>query len=155
MMESFSTSVQSVLFGNGLAAETSLIGRDALAAGILVGQREIHGHSIGYGHENHVSVVFVAGLLGGGALLFVQWMNGVQAIRLIRRLSADGAAYGDDATRIGAWGAVIVIGMITAGFFGGTLGDRATCLWYGIGTGMLYWIRGYTNQVDRTIGRTR
>ena len=140
MLQAFSASTTSVLFGNGLAAYTWSIGRDAIIIGETTGWGNVNSAEIGIGHEDHVSILFVAGILGGGGLLLVQFFNVILAITLIRRLTANLGNYDDDFLRVGVWGAVTVIGVYTLGFLGGTINDRPTCLWYGIGTGMLYWV---------------
>ncbi len=141
MLENFASSAETMLFGNGLAAVTSLTGPDAERAAMLVGWKSVDIHSIGYGHESYISILFVAGLVGGGALLIVQFLNGLQAITLIRRIQLAGSLPAESVAHIGAWGACIVIGMLATGFFGGAFADRSQCIWYGIGTGMLYWAR--------------
>jgi hypothetical protein len=148
MMESFASSTETILFGNGLAAVTSLTGPDASRAAKLVGWGAVNIHSIGYGHENYASILFVAGLMGGGGLLIIQFLNGLQSIALIRRIQLGHPMYGEAAAHIGVWGALIVIGMLANGFFAGTISDRDTCVWYGIGTGMLYWTRGLAKTTD-------
>jgi hypothetical protein len=142
MIQAFSASVSSVLFGNGLAAYAWTTGRDAIIIGEVMGFWNVNFADIGIGHENHVSILFVAGVLGGGGLLLVQLLNVAQAIALIRKLTDRTITYSDDFVRIGAWGAVMVIGVFAVGFLSGTINDRPMCLWYGIGTGMLYWARG-------------
>jgi hypothetical protein len=141
MLNSFSASGQSVLFGNGLAAVTSLTGPDARMAARLVGMRSARLHSIGFGHENYVSILFIAGLLGGGGLLVLMFLNGGQSIALISQFSRAGPDVPEADRHLGLWGAFIVIGTLIAGLFAGTMEDRGTALWYGIGTGMLYWSR--------------
>jgi len=141
MIESFASSPGSTFFGNGLAALTSLTGPDAMAAARLVGWESVNLHSVGFGHENYASILFVAGILGGGGLLIVQFLNGFQSVALIRRLQIPQANQNESVVRIGTWGALIVIGFIVDSFLTPTFGDRNTSLWYGIGTGMLYWAR--------------
>jgi hypothetical protein len=141
MLQAFTASTESTVFGNGLAAYTKSIGRDAIIIGEAMGWGNVNFGDIGIGHENHVSILFVAGILGGGGLLLVQVLNAYQAILLIRRLTDRTIAYDNELVRIGIWGAVTVIGVFTVGFFSGTINDRPMCLWYGIGTGMLYWAR--------------
>jgi len=141
MLQAFTASTGSVLFGNGLGAYTRLVGRDAIIVGEAMGYGVVSFGDVGIGHENHVSILFVAGILGGGGLLLVQVLNSFQGIMLIRRLTDTATAYDNDLVRIGVWGAVIVIGVFTVGFLGGTINDRPMCLWYGVGTGMLYWAR--------------
>jgi hypothetical protein len=141
MLQAFAASTGSVLFGNGLAAYTQLVGRDAVIVGEAMGYGVVNFGDVGIGHENHVSILFVAGILGGGGILLVQVLNAFQAIALIRRLTDRTIAFDNDLVRIGVWGAVMVIGVFIVGFLSGTINDRPMCLWYGIGTGMLYWAR--------------
>jgi hypothetical protein len=141
MMESFASSPESALFGHGLAAKTSLTGPDAAAAARIVGRGSVSLHMIGFGHENYASILFVAGVLGGGGLLILQFLNGFQSIALIRRLQITRANQDASVVHIGTWGALIVIGFVVDSFLTPTFVDRNTCLWYGIGTGMLYWAR--------------
>jgi hypothetical protein len=144
MLEHFATSTSTMLFGNGLAAVTSLTGPDASRAARIVGWGSLGIHSIGYGHQNYASILFVSGLLGGGCLLLIQVWNGLQSVAFIRRYQLNRSLCDMETAHIGVWGGIIVIGMLTLGLFGGTLGDRAACIWYGIGTGMLYWARDVT-----------
>jgi hypothetical protein len=164
MLESFASSTESALFGNGLAAITSLTGPDAERAARIVGWGAVNLHDIGYGHESYASILFVAGLLGGGGLLIMQFLNGLQSIALIRRVQLGHSIYGESAAHIGVWGGFIVIGVLATGFLFGTMGDRSTCIWYGIGTGMLYWARGVVGTAEsspdgrrqiRTAGRKK
>jgi hypothetical protein len=141
MLQSFESSAESALFGNGLAAITSLTGPDAALAASIVGQGSVSLHSIGFGHDNYVSILFVAGVFGGGGLLLLQLLNGFQSLALIRKIEGGNFKDGEAAARVGLWGALIVIGELVVGLLGGTLADRDTCLWFGIGTGMLYWAR--------------
>jgi hypothetical protein len=141
MMDSFMSSPGAFLFGNGLAAETSLTGPDAKRAAELVGWQSVDFHSVGYGHENYASILFTAGLLGGGALLVMQILNALWAVGLLRRIQLSADSFSEPIAHLGAWGALIVIGVAAYGLFGAVIGDRSTCVWYGIGTGMLYWAR--------------
>jgi hypothetical protein len=142
MMSRFTDSADTIFFGNGLAALTSLSGPDARLAAQLVGSGSVNIHSVGFGHENYVSILFIAGLLGGGGLLFMQFLNGIQAFVFLRKLDSYDLTKQEAEIHIGAWGALIVIGALAVGFFGGTFGDRDLSVWYGVGTGMLYWARG-------------
>jgi len=140
MLESFESSEKNALFGSGLAALTSLTGPDAAQAVHLTDRNALI-HSIGFGHEDYVSILFVAGLVGGGGFLLILFLNGLQSISLIRRLELEQVTAKESAAHIARWGALIVLGELTIGFLGPTLGDRDTCLWWGIGTGILYWAR--------------
>ena len=141
MLESFEDSAESMLFGNGLAARTSLTGPDAALAASIGGHHSVSLHGSGFGHENYVSILFVAGVFGGGGLLLLQFLNGIQSLALIRKIEIRDFKDREAAARVGLWGALIVIGELVLGLFGPILGDRGTCLWFGIGTGMLYWAR--------------
>jgi hypothetical protein len=148
MLESFTTSAETIMFGNGMAAITSFTGPDAERAAKIVGWGSVNVHNIGYGHESYVSILFIGGLLGGGGLLIVQFLNGLQSIALIRRIQLEHSTYGDSAAHIGLWGAIIVIGMLATGFLSGTVADRDVCVWYGVGTGMLYWAREWGRELS-------
>ena len=140
MLQEFTSTFEGFVFGHGLAAETSLIGPEAMLAGSLVGFKSVLFHSIGFGHNNYLSILFVGGLLSGVPLLVMLLSNGFGSLRLIRILLTD-KTQDQTFAYIGLWGALIVIGMLLEGLFGGTFGDRGSCLWYGIGTGMFYWAR--------------
>jgi hypothetical protein len=141
MMEHFQSSTTTLLFGNGLAAVTSLTGPDAARAAHIVGWGSLDIHSIGYGHQNYASMLFVAGLIGSACLIWVQLASGAQSLLLIRKLQLKGSLFDESTVHIGTWGGLIVIGMLGIGLLGGTLADRTACLWFGVGTGMLYWAR--------------
>lgn len=141
MWNRFTSSLDRTLFGNGLAAVTSAIGREDVRVAGLVGRESAEIHSIGIGHENYASILYVAGLLGGGGLLILQFLNGIQSFALVRHLQVGHSPYRQSDAHVGIWGGVIVIGMLTVGFGSGTFGDRDTTLWFGVGTGMLYWAR--------------
>jgi len=143
MWQHFTESPQTVVFGNGIAAVTSLTGREAARTEVLIGKEGRRGalHGSGIGHENYVSILFVAGLLGGAGLLIIQFMNALQSLLVIRELQRRPSPYRDADVHIGIWGGVIVMGMLTLCFLGPVFSDRDECLWLGIGTGMLYWAR--------------
>jgi hypothetical protein len=135
MVERFTDSIQTIMLGNGLSAKTTLIGREAMLSASLVGSATVH--SNGFGHNNHLSLLYIGGLLFGMPLLVLTFINGARSFSLLRLLSK-GA---NKAAQIGVWGALINIGTLASGFLSGTFSDRATCLWYGLGTGMLYWAK--------------
>lgn len=141
MLQGFIYSTERALFGNGLAALTSLTGPDAALAASIVGRQSLIFHSVGFGHENYVSILFVAGALGGGGLILLQLLNGLQSLALIRKIESAKFDELSAAAHAGLWGALIVIGELVVGLFGGTMADRDACLWFGIGTGMMYWAR--------------
>jgi hypothetical protein len=116
-------------FGAGLQGEsvywleTVLGGKDGVSV------------SAGFGHNQHISIVFVAGLIGGGPILLVQLWQFLRAFSFIFR--SRNVARHDDLVFVGVFGALIVIGTVTYGMFGGTFGSRGLTLWYGVGTGLL------------------
>lgn len=141
MFHKFTDSFVQTFLGNGIAAQTKLTGPSASLAARLVGKGSVTSvHSNGFGHNNHLSVLFVGGLLFGGPLLLLNFTNGFQSFVLIRRLFKlkDG---NQELIYIGMWGGLIVIGTLAVGFFSGIFSDRTSCLWYGVGTGMLYWAK--------------
>jgi len=145
MMHNFTMSTESLLFGNGLAAHIYMTGPDAARAARLVGWQSVSLFDIGYGHQNYANILFIAGLLGGGGLLIMQILNGLQALLVIRKVQLLDDSKENPEAHLGIWGALIVVGTLTYGLLGAVIGDRSTCVWYGIGTGILYWYRQRSN----------
>lgn len=88
----------------------------------------------GFGHSQHLGIVFVAGLVGGAPLLIVQFWQGIMAWRFCRRTRRDETT---PQRFLGVLGALIVIGTLSYGWLGGTFVTRGISLWYGVGTGLL------------------
>lgn len=148
MYQRFTSSFEHFLLGNGLAAQTKLTGPSAKLAATIVGMGSVTSvRSFGFGHNNHMGILFVGGLFFGVPLLLLNFVNGLQAFNLMRKLFKQRGLYEKDFIYIGIWGALIVTGMLTEGFLSGVFSERASCLWYGIGTGMLYWARGESKQL--------
>jgi hypothetical protein len=124
------------LFGNGIAAETSLIGAAAEAAASIVGEGSVDFHMSGFGHEFYLSVLFVAGVLGGIPMLGLLFWQAIQAVSFLP-LCRRAPNVQKDIVQLGTWGATIVIGMVTYGFLASPMTDRPTSLWYGVGVGLL------------------
>jgi hypothetical protein len=148
MMDRFTESPEHLVFGNGIAARTSLVGPEHARAEVIVGKDTVKQalHSPGIGHQNYVSILYIAGLFGGSGILIIQFLNALQSLALIRRLQRPSSNFRASDVHIGIWGAVIVLGMLTIGFLAGTFADRDECLWLGIGTGILYWGRGLVRE---------
>ncbi len=125
------------LFGNGLAGKMYYIIPREAGGG--------ENYDIGFGHEQHVSEVFDAGVLGAGPLLFVQFQQAFLALLVLVRLSFKRQEDRDELF-LAAWGATIVIGFITTDFLSSTFDIRGASLWYGIGTGLLLGSRGLLSQ---------
>ena len=127
MANAFLRGGRTMTVGNGLAAET-----------VFYNPREIGGGSsgsVGFGHNQHLSILFTGGLVGGGLLLFMQFLQSIQSLQLIMRLSRMRERH-SDTLFLAAWGAVIIIGVIVTTFFSSTLNNRGSSLWYGLGTGL-------------------
>ena len=127
MINSFQATSRSLLFGNGIAART-----------VWYFPREVGGgssFSVGFGHSQHLSLLFIGGLVGGGTLLAVQFLQLAQALLFLARLART-SFQRTDLLFLGAWGATIIIGVVAATFFSSMLNNRSWALWYGIGTGL-------------------
>lgn len=127
MANAFLRGGRTIMIGNGLAAET-----------VFYNPREIGGGSsgsIGFGHNQHLSILFTGGLVGGGMLLFMQFLQGLQSLQLLMRLSRLRERH-SNTLFLAAWGAVIIIGVIATTFFSSALNNRSASLWYGLGTGL-------------------
>ncbi|WP_368508520.1 hypothetical protein [Bradyrhizobium lupini] len=137
MSDSFTRGGTEFLFGNGIAAETSLVGTDAGIAALLVGRDSVAKvHSLGFGHQNYWSILFIGGIVGGAPLLALLFWQAYEAVSFLQ--SCRNVIFSERSlVELGAWGSTIVIGMVTYGFLAGTFGDRPTCMWYGIGVGLL------------------
>jgi len=152
MYNQFTASFARTLFGNGLAAQTKLTGPSAKLAEKLVGAGSVTSvRSNGFGHNNHVSVLFVGGLFFGAPLLLINFVNGFQGFLLLRKLIKPNK-FSKELVYIGTWGSLIVIGTLTFGFLAGTYSQRGDCLWYGIGVGMLYWAKEQVKQAPQQQG---
>jgi len=151
MRQAFLNGPSEILFGNGIAAETSLIGAAADEAAHIVGEGSVDFHMSGFGHQFYWSLLFIAGLIGGGpmlALLFWQAFEAISFFSICRRVKN----FDKDVVQLGAWGATIVIGMMTTGFLSSPMTDRPTSLWYGVGVGLLAGCRGLVIKQSRKFG---
>jgi len=146
MFGEFVSSVDKFLFGSGLAAETaywlprSLGGTGGISS------------SMGFGHSQHLSLLFTAGAIGGAPLLYVQFLQGWQGFRFLSRATRYSQA-NLDLVFLGAWGATIIIGTLASNFLGSSFGSRGFSLWYGIGTGLLLGARTWLMRVGTRTAR--
>lgn len=127
MIKSWTSTTRTIMFGSGIAART-----------VWYNPKETGGgseYSIGFGHSQHLSLLFIAGLIGGGTLLAVQFWQFFQSIALLARLARSNFER-SDTLFLAAWGATIIIGVIVATFFSSILNNRSWALWYGVGTGL-------------------
>ena len=116
------------MLGAGLAAQTKY--HNVRAAG---GNEE---NMIGFGHNQHLSLLFDAGVIGGIPILLVQFLQAALALRFLRRV-VQFRGRRSDVLFLGAWGATIVLGNVAANFLAASFVLRGLALWYGIGTGLL------------------
>jgi hypothetical protein len=136
MQDAFLQGPTEFLFGNGIAAETSLIGAAADAAAQIVGEGSVDIHMSGFGHQFYWSILFVGGLLGGLPMLILLFWQAIDAISFLPLCRRAKNAQ-KDVVQLGTWGATIVLGMVAYGFLASPMTDRPTSLWYGIGVGLL------------------
>jgi hypothetical protein len=128
MFRSWTASLSHLLFGSGFAARTQYFETVELG-----GSEQ---YMIGFGHNQHLSMLFNGGLIGGLPLLLVMWWFGFLAIRFLRGAARARRPY-SDALFLGAWGATIVLGSLVSDFLAASFILRGQALWYGIGTGLL------------------
>lgn len=128
MTREWLASPRSFLLGNGFAAQTQYF---------LGAEYRARSESMsGFGHNQHISMLFNGGIVGGLPLLALMWLLGWQALRFLRQI-ARRVELRSDLCFLGAWGAVIVLGTLANDMLAATFGSRANSLWYGIGTGLL------------------
>ncbi len=127
MTSAFLRGGRTMMVGNGLAAETVFYFPPEIGGG--------SSRSVGFGHNQHLSILFTGGLAGGGLLLFLQFLQGLQSVQLLMRLSRMRDRH-SDTLFLAAWGALIIIGVIATTFFSSVLNNRSWSLWYGLGTGL-------------------
>ncbi|MFM5884204.1 MAG: hypothetical protein ACKOQ3_02525 [Novosphingobium sp.] len=128
MLDSWTGSFGNFLFGSGFAARTRYFET-----------RELGGSEqfmIGFGHNQHLSMLFNGGLLGGLPLLLLMLWFGALSVRFLRNAARAGRP-DNDVLFLGAWGATIVIGFVVSDLFAASFLLRGEALWYGIGTGLL------------------
>lgn len=127
MTDAFLKSERSILFGNGIAARTVWYSPRKVSS--------VAQGSLGYGHNQPLSLLFIGGLVGGGFLLAVQFLQFFQSFSLLTRLARFRLPY-SDTLFLAAWGATIILGVIAATFLSSVLNSRGWALWYGLGTGL-------------------
>lgn len=144
MIDHFTDSVGSFIFGNGIAAHTTYYNPKEAGGGAEF--------SIGFGHNQHISQLFVAGALGGLPLLILQFSQAFGGMAFLFRLAIY-RKMRSDALFLAAWGASGLIVMVTGNMFSSTFGGRATSLWYGIATGLYLGGRAVLNprNAQRTV----
>jgi hypothetical protein len=128
MLRAWTESSSSFLFGSGLAART-----------IYFLPRELGGGTefmIGFGHNQHLSMLFTAGIVGGIPLLLLQWYQVYLGWRFLRQ-TIRFPHLRNDVVFLGAWGATMILGHNAINIVSATFTTRGFSLWFGIGTGLL------------------
>jgi hypothetical protein len=128
MWNEWTSSTDHFLFGGGIAARTTYFKPREMGTGAE--------YMIGFGHNQHISMLFTAGTLGGLPLLILQWLHAIAAWRFLRH-AIRMPHLRNDAVFLGAWGATIVLGYLMLNIFAAAFMVRGMSLWFGIGTGLL------------------
>lgn len=133
MFEQWTGSVTQFFVGSGIAAKTLYYLPSQIGGGTE--------SMIGFGHNQHLSMLFTGGILAGLPLLVLQLRQGFDGWRFVRKAIAY-PHLRNDAVFIGAWGGLTVIGCLAVNVFDPIFSFRGDAMWYGIGTGMLLGISG-------------
>jgi hypothetical protein len=135
-LDSIRSSATTAIVGNGIGARTQLSGEYADLFYAVAPNHEVS--SIGFGHTDQTSILFVGGLIVGGLFLVLTLRLVYWGFCLLKRW-----LYAVDERRdiafVGCWGATTVIGVTVYGVFGGTFGDRSASMHYGIAAAMVLW----------------
>lgn len=142
MMKETFKSPLNAFFGSGFAAVTEYYLPKDISKGVE--------SDIGFGHSNHLSLIFIAGLLGGGPLLILHILQFIASLRFIGSV-IKGRMKDSDVLFLGAWGSIIIIGTFTANLFAAAFTNRGSSLWYAIGTGLFLGARACFDPHNRHI----
>lgn len=129
MYDAWTASISQFLFGNGIAAITEYY--------VPSGYSEWLESSIGFGHNQYLSLLFTGGLIGGLPLILVQLHHCWRSAVLLARVAGKAGDGSWHLLMLTTWGAVIVLGVMVANSLGSTFVNRGYSLWFGIGTGLL------------------
>jgi hypothetical protein len=143
MLRAWTSSIGHFLFGTGIASRTSYHTAFSRSGGTEF--------MIGFGHNMHLSMPFVGGVIGGLPLLFLQWFQAYLAWRFLRQTIAS-PKLRNDAVFLGAWGATIILGFAAINTVSAAFTTRGVSLWFGIGTGLLLGIQARFDPAN--IGRS-
>ena len=127
MYNSVLSSNKALLFGHGFAAETTWYFPPELGGGAS--------HSLGYGHNQNLSLLFIGGIVGSGLLFIVQVFQTIQSLLVMLRIAIDRRFVGDSVFLI-FWGASIIVGVTVVTFLSSVISTRGGALWYGVGVGL-------------------
>lgn len=142
MLDQTFKSASNVFFGSGFAAETEYY----LPSDISKAKES----DIGFGHSNHLSLLFIAGFIGGGPLLILHIWQFIESLRFAGSV-INGRMKDSDVLFLAFWGALIVIGTFIANVLAAAFTNRGTTLWYAIGTGLFLGGRACFDPQNRRI----
>lgn len=128
MLRSWTESIDQFLFGSGIAAKTTYFLPRSLGGGTE--------YMVGFGHNQHLSMLFTGGVIGGLPLLLLQWFQTYQGWRFLRS-AIKFPHLRSDVVFLGAWGATMILGHNAINIVSATFSTRSSSLWFGIGTGLL------------------
>jgi hypothetical protein len=128
MLSSWTQSFEHFLFGAGIAAKTTYYLPREMGGGTEF--------MVGFGHNQHLSMPYTAGVVGGLPLLLLQWFQVYLAWRFLRQ-TIRLPNLRSDVVFLGAWGATMIIGHNAINIVSATFTTRGFSLWFGIGTGLL------------------
>lgn len=134
----------SIFFGNGFASRTAISRIEFELVSKIVGRKSAELESVGYGHNNHLSQLFIGGFVGGLPLLLLLGFDCFRSIGFIRasRLTLkdlNAKTESGQVFLIACWAMCTIIGNFGYGMFAGTFDSRGVSIWYGIATGAMYW----------------
>jgi O-Antigen ligase len=146
MYRSWTQSIDHFLFGSGIAAKT-----------VYYLPREMRGMTesmVGFGHNQHLSMLFTGGVIGGLPLLVLQWFQAYLGWRFLRN-AIKFPHLRSDMVFLGAWGATMVLGHNAVNILSATFMTRGSSLWFGIGTGLLLGAQAMFDPANRPGAATR
>ncbi|WP_083910381.1 O-antigen ligase family protein [Sphingomonas sp. LH128] len=141
MLDSIS---QRPFFGAGLSGESRFWLEKNLG-----GSNEIS-RAYGFGHNQHLSMLFIGGIFGGLPLLLLQFWQSASAVIFMRKTRWYRES---DLVFFGVLSGLVICGTLAYGMLGGTFGDRELALWYGVGTGLFLATRDIWGKLARVVRR--
>ena len=127
MLASFVENSWNLAFGSGLATQTTWFVPSEVGGGT--------GNSIGFGHNQHISILFTAGIIGGLPLLLLQFYQGYKCIRLKQSLKLMNEFDADQKLMLN-FAILTIIGYLAINFLSSSFISRGFTLWYAIATGV-------------------
>lgn len=126
------SSLINLLFGLGIAAETAFSSeyKDLLD---VVYKNYTDFHSIGYGHNVYIGILFISGLPIG---LIMIYKLIIEPLKIRKEFLKKRKKTLADFTIM--WGGSASFGYLVYGFFGGTFGDRLCAVTYGFAFGIAF-----------------